>query len=595
MVTEYRHGIETIEVDDAIRPIQLGPSNVIGLVGTAPDADPDLFPINEPILIAGNARDALALGTTGTLPDAIEGVFDQFGADVVLVRVTESQTTNVQLSNLIGQQTALTGLFALKKAKALLSLIPKILIVPGYTAQRPADGVASVDVNTGGQGYLSAANVIITSAGDGQGDTYLPVVQNGGITAVVPQKKGFAFSAPPTLTVTDSSAAPANGTLTFTANAAEGDTVTIGSRTYTITATIDAANKVKLGVDAATTVSNLIAAINAGTGSGTAYGTGTAAHTLVTASAGTGTALVVTSKASNAAANAIATTKSSAVATWGSATLIGGLGGSGAVLTAVLGHVANPVVAELIGVAEDMRAIIIADSPGTSYVDAIAWRNDFDTDRLWIVEGGVQVWDAINNVAVVEPAAPRLAGMQAYMDQNFGFWYSASNQPLNGVVGVNRIIDWSFTSSTVEGQLLNSQAIAVVVHDAGFRVLGTRSPTSKSVWKFLPVRRTADQVYDAIENAMREAVDKPINLGLLDWIEGSVNAALRTLAAQGAIIDGKAWLDKSLNPVTQLQNGQLVIDFDIEPPAPLERLTFRAHRNAGYYTEVLDAFLLNAQ
>jgi uncharacterized protein len=43
-----------------------------------------------------------------------------------------------------------------------------------------------------------------------------------------------------------------------------------------------------------------------------------------------------------------------------------------------------------------------------------------------------------------------------------------------------------------------------------------------------------------------------------------------------------------------LQNGALVIDFDVEPPAPLERLTFRSHRNQGYYTEVLDAFLLNA-
>ena len=34
--------------------------------------------------------------------------------------------------------------------------------------------------------------------------------------------------------------------------------------------------------------------------------------------------------------------------------------------------------------------------------------------------------------------------------------------------------------------------------------------------------------------------------------------------------------------------GPLYVDFDIEPPAPLERLTFRAHRNSGYYEELIN-------
>jgi len=59
MVTEFRHGIETIEVDDSIRPLQTGPSNIIGIVGTAPDADPILFPLNTPILLAGDPRKLL--------------------------------------------------------------------------------------------------------------------------------------------------------------------------------------------------------------------------------------------------------------------------------------------------------------------------------------------------------------------------------------------------------------------------------------------------------------------------------------------------------------------------------------------------------
>src|ERR1043166_4127941 len=117
MALEYRHGIEIIEVDDDIRPIQVGPSNIIGIIGTAPDADINLFPINEPILIAGNPRQAALLGTPGTLPDAVNAVFTEFGADIILVRVEDNEVLNEQFSDIIGLQTTLTGIHAFKKCR----------------------------------------------------------------------------------------------------------------------------------------------------------------------------------------------------------------------------------------------------------------------------------------------------------------------------------------------------------------------------------------------------------------------------------------------------------------------------------------------
>ena len=40
----FLHGVEVIEIDAGPRPIQTVKSSVIGIVGTAPDADPDAFP-----------------------------------------------------------------------------------------------------------------------------------------------------------------------------------------------------------------------------------------------------------------------------------------------------------------------------------------------------------------------------------------------------------------------------------------------------------------------------------------------------------------------------------------------------------------------
>jgi hypothetical protein len=67
-------------------------------------------------------------------------------------------------------------------------------------------------------------------------------------------------------------------------NFSDGDTVTIGSRTYTMESSFsDTANYVLIGSTALASKQRLRNAINGGSGEGTTYGTGTAVHTDVTA------------------------------------------------------------------------------------------------------------------------------------------------------------------------------------------------------------------------------------------------------------------------------------------------------------------------
>lgn len=82
MPEQFLHGVEVVEIDTGPRPIRTVRSSIIGLIGTAPDADASLFPENTPVLIAGNRTEAAQLGTGGTLPSAIDAVFDQAGAMV---------------------------------------------------------------------------------------------------------------------------------------------------------------------------------------------------------------------------------------------------------------------------------------------------------------------------------------------------------------------------------------------------------------------------------------------------------------------------------------------------------------------------------
>ena len=89
MAEGFLHGVEVIEIDNGPRPIRTVRSGVIGLIGTAPEADALAYPLDTPVLISGSRREAAKLGTKGSLPGAIDGIFDQVGAVVVVVRVDE--------------------------------------------------------------------------------------------------------------------------------------------------------------------------------------------------------------------------------------------------------------------------------------------------------------------------------------------------------------------------------------------------------------------------------------------------------------------------------------------------------------------------
>ena len=79
----FLHGIDVVERTGGAAPIRAAPTGVIGLVGTAGKG-----PVNLPTLIAGRRSEGAELfGAEGTIPDALDAIFAQAGAVVVVVNV----------------------------------------------------------------------------------------------------------------------------------------------------------------------------------------------------------------------------------------------------------------------------------------------------------------------------------------------------------------------------------------------------------------------------------------------------------------------------------------------------------------------------
>lgn len=186
MPANFLHGVEVVELTEGIRPLQTVRSAVIGLIGTAPNADATTYPLNEPVLISGSRAKAALLGTGGTLKTAIEGIFDQIGATIVVVRVAEGADEAATITNLEGDSTEKTGVWAFLKSESTLGISPKILIAPGYTHQctlTPGSEVANVVV---------AQLVAISSGSNGVGDRLRAIVVADGPNTTQADAQAYA-------------------------------------------------------------------------------------------------------------------------------------------------------------------------------------------------------------------------------------------------------------------------------------------------------------------------------------------------------------------------------------------------------------------
>lgn len=388
---QFLHGIEMVSVDDGPRPITSVRSSVIGVVGTAPDADPDMFPLDTPVLIAGKRTEAARLDMkrsgAGTLPGAIDGIFGQVGATIVVVRVPDGAKLETTKASVIGgvdpDTGKYTGCHALLAAESDVHVTPKILIAPGFTQEKSV------------------------------------------VDAMVP-------------------------------------------------------------------------------------------------------------------------------------------------------------------LAERMRAMVYADGPNTTDVAAKTFRKNFGSKRVQVFEPWVRVFDPVIKDEVIRPASAHFAGLRARVDNALGWWWSMSNQEINGVAGLTRAIDFNMGDKNSRANLLNEQQITTIVRDDGYRAWGNRTCSSDQKWAFEVTVRTADMIEESIFRAHRWAVDRNITRTYFEDVSESVNAYLRYLTRIGAILGGSCWVDREANTRDSIKQGKAIFDFDFTGNFPGEHVTFRSHLVDTYIKDIFE-------
>jgi len=245
---------------------------------------------------------------------------------------------------------------------------------------------------------------------------------------------------------------------------------------------------------------------------------------------------------------------------------------------------------QLIGVAERLRAIVIADGPGTTNEAAKKYRQSFGSARLYLVDPGVKVLkvdpDTGKSFEEVASAATRVAGVLVKSDNERGWWWSPSNRNILGISGTQRPVDFALGDRLSSANQLNEKNIATIISNNGYRLWGNHSCAADPKWRFISVRRTADIINDSLLRAHMWAVDHNITKNYIESVMGGVNNYLRYLKSIGAIINGTCWADKELNTPSQIMQGKIYFDFDFTPPYPAEHITFRSSLVNKYLEEI---------
>ena len=242
----------------------------------------------------------------------------------------------------------------------------------------------------------------------------------------------------------------------------------------------------------------------------------------------------------------------------------------------------------LVALADKLRGLAIIDGPNSTDEAAMAYAKHFGAKRAYMVDPGIQYWDNGASATVDAPASAWVAGLFAWTDNEYGFWASPSNKEFVGITGTARAIEFLDGDETCRANLLNNANITTIIRDEGFRLWGNRTLSSDPKWAFVTRVRTMDIVMDAILYGHKWAVDRSITATYVKDVTEGLQAFMRDLKNQGAIINFEVYADTELNTASQLEQGKVYWNIRFTDVPPAENPNFRVEVTNQWLTEVLE-------
>lgn len=263
---------------------------------------------------------------------------------------------------------------------------------------------------------------------------------------------------------------------------------------------------------------------------------------------------------------------------------------------------ANAVCAALPALCETLLAHAIVDGPATDEQDALDWRETMSSDRLIPVDPAALMM--VSGVSTTVPLSPAIAGIAVRRDHEKAgrpFW-SWANQPVQGILGPSRPINFSLTDGATEGQTLIAANIGVLIRGemgvaqaiagGGYVFVGTDNAGLDELWQMYNVTRGRDYIHLMLLNTLRNFLGRRnLTVQTITDIQSTIDAAMNQLKADDAIIDFRVSFPREQNTAEEMRQGKVTISFQAEEAPVLKYLGIRSARYRPAFDGLLDELL----
>ncbi|MBR0573359.1 MULTISPECIES: phage tail sheath protein [Pasteurellaceae] len=247
------------------------------------------------------------------------------------------------------------------------------------------------------------------------------------------------------------------------------------------------------------------------------------------------------------------------------------------------------VATQLVAVAKKLHGMAYIKCNANNKEEAVQYRRNFGDREAMLIYGDFTNFNTQKNTSDTAYATAYAVGLRAYADKELGWHTTISNLLINGVSGVTKAISFDIQDSSTDANFLNSKEVCCVINYNGFRIWGSRTCSTDSLFAFEQATRTAQIIRDTIGEAYDWAIDKPLTPTLVKDMLEMINAKMRFWKSQGYIVDGKAWVDWDENTKETLKDGKFYIKYNYCPVPSLENLNLKQYITDEYLANFASA------
>ncbi len=239
--------------------------------------------------------------------------------------------------------------------------------------------------------------------------------------------------------------------------------------------------------------------------------------------------------------------------------------------------------------------VAVLETPFTAAADSLngpavaqAWRSQFDSKYAALYYPWLRVVDPLRQEAGAVrdiPPSGHICGQYARTDFESGVHKAPANDRLDWVQDVT-----ASTADELHG-VFNSSGLNVLrtIPGRGIRILGARTVSSDTNWRFVNVRRLLLMIERAVELSLQWAAFEPNDQLTRAKIRLALSSYLIALWQTGALVGATmseafyVKCDEENNPPRERDNGRLLCEVGVAPSQPLEFVVLRVGRSGNEF------------